>query len=119
MCHYTGLRAWGCVVVKALRYKSEGLGIDSRCRQVFSMASDSSMCPGFDSASKKYYQVNHGGKGGRCLRLTTYHFHVPMSRSLGTLTSWNPVPVMRPVIFYTGLNVMDHHSIRLISLDKV
>jgi hypothetical protein len=26
---------WGSVVVKALRYKSEGPGIDSRCRRVF------------------------------------------------------------------------------------
>jgi hypothetical protein len=27
-----------------------------------------------------------GGKGGRCVRLTTYHHIVPMSRSLGALT---------------------------------
>jgi len=27
--------AWGSVVVKALRYKSEGPGIDSRCRRGF------------------------------------------------------------------------------------
>jgi hypothetical protein len=27
--------AWGSVVVKALRYKSEGPGIDSRCRRDF------------------------------------------------------------------------------------
>jgi hypothetical protein len=26
---------WGSVVVKALRYKLEGLGIDSPCRRVF------------------------------------------------------------------------------------
>jgi hypothetical protein len=26
---------WGSVVVKALRYKSEGPGIDSRCRRGF------------------------------------------------------------------------------------
>jgi hypothetical protein len=44
--------AWGSVAVKALRYKSEGPGIDSRCHRVFSVASDSSMCPGVDSASK-------------------------------------------------------------------
>jgi len=29
------VRAWGSVVVKALRYKSEGPGIDSRCRRGF------------------------------------------------------------------------------------
>jgi hypothetical protein len=40
------------------------------------------MCPGVDSASKNEYQVNPGGKGGLCLRLTTYHLHVPMSRNL-------------------------------------
>jgi hypothetical protein len=74
--------AWGSVVVKALHYKSEGPGIDSRCRRFFSVASDSSMCPGFDSASKNEYRLNPGGKGGWCVRLTTYHLHVPMSRNL-------------------------------------
>jgi hypothetical protein len=63
--------------------KSEGPGIDSGVAGVFSVASDSSMCPGVDSASKNEYQVNPGGKGGLCPRLTTYHLHVPMSRHLG------------------------------------
>jgi hypothetical protein len=54
------------------------------------MASDSSICPEVDSASKNEYQGNLGGKGGRCVRLTTNHFHVPLSRNLGALTSWNP-----------------------------
>jgi hypothetical protein len=85
-------------VVKALRNKSEGHGIDFRCRRVFSVASDSSMCPGVESASENDYQVNPGGKGGRCVRLTTYHLHVPMSRNLGVLTSWNPLDLFRPVI---------------------
>ena len=92
---------WPSPVVKALRYKSEGPGIDSRCRRFFfSVASDSSMCPGVDSASKNEYQVNPGRKGGRCVRLTTYHVHVPMSRNLrgGGLTSWNPVGLFRPVM---------------------
>jgi hypothetical protein len=71
--------AWGSVVVKALRYKSVGPRIASRCRRGFSVASDSFMCPGVDSASKNEYQVSPGGKGSRCLRLTTYHLHVPMS----------------------------------------
>jgi hypothetical protein len=57
-----------------------------------------SMCPGVDSASKNEYQVNPGGKGGRCVRLTTYHLRVPMSRNLGALTSWNPVGLFRPVM---------------------
>ena len=29
----------------------------------------------------------HGGTGGRCVRLTTYHHTVPLSRNLGALTS--------------------------------
>jgi hypothetical protein len=54
------------------------------------MASDSSMFPGVDSASKNEYQVNPGGKGGQFVRLTTYHLRMPKSRNLGALTSWNP-----------------------------
>jgi len=71
----------------------------------FSVASDSSMCPGVDSDSKNEYQVNTGDKGGRFVRLTTYHFHVPMSRNLVALTSWNPVGLFRPVMgeFYVLL----------------
>ena len=30
-----------------------------------------------------------GGKGGQGVRMTTYHHPVPLSRNLGTLTSWN------------------------------
>jgi hypothetical protein len=41
-----------------------------------------------------------GDKGGRCVRLTTYHHPVPLSWNLGTLTSWNPLGHSRPV---TGL----------------
>jgi hypothetical protein len=78
-------------VVKALRYKSEGPGIDFGMAGVFSVASDSSMCPGVDSASKNEHQVNPGGKGG-----------LPPSRSmsinLGALTSWNRVGLFRPVM---------------------
>jgi len=41
-----------------------------------------------------------GGKGGRCVRLTTYHHPVLLSRNLGTLTSLNPLGLSRAV---TGL----------------
>jgi len=46
--------------------------------------------PGVDSASNRneYREYFLGGKGGRCVRLTTYHHPVPLSRNLGTLTSW-------------------------------
>ena len=37
----------------------------------FSGASDSSMCPGVDSASKNEYQDIPGGKDGWCTRVTT------------------------------------------------
>ena len=38
------------------------------------------------------------GKGGRCVRLKTYHHPVPLSRNLGVLTSWNPLGLSRPVL---------------------
>ena len=63
--------AWDGVVVKALRYYSEGPGIDSQSLGIFSGASDSSMGPGVDSASKNEYQDIPGGKDGRCVRVTT------------------------------------------------
>ena len=75
-------------MVKALRYMSEGPGIDSRCHRDFSM------CPGADSASKSEYQDIPGSKGGRCVRLTTYHFHVPIVKKSGGLNLLEPsVPV--------------------------
>ena len=39
-----------------------------------------------------------GGKGGRCVRQTTYHHPVPLSWNLGTLPSWNPLGLCRPVM---------------------
>jgi len=38
------------------------------------------------------------GKGGWCVRITAYHHPVPLSRNLGTLTSWNPLGLFRPVM---------------------
>ena len=38
---------------------------------IFSEASDKSMLPGVDSASKNEYQDIPGGKGGRCVGATT------------------------------------------------
>jgi len=55
----------------------KGPGIDPRSLGIFSGTSDSSMCPGVDSASKNEYQVIPGGKDGRCLRVTT----LPPSRA--------------------------------------
>jgi len=46
-----------------------------------------------------------GGKGGRCVRLTTYHHPVPLPCNLGILTSWNPLALSRPL---TGLTYLSH-----------
>ena len=63
-------------LVEALRYKSEGRGFDSRwCHWKFSLAK--SFRPyyglGVDSVSKRneYQEYFLGGKGGRCVQLTT------------------------------------------------
>ena len=53
------IRAWGSVVVKALRYYSDGPGIDFRwCHwgDFFRGSSDRTMCPEVDSASESEYQ---------------------------------------------------------------
>jgi len=64
-------------LVEALRYKPEGRGFDSRwCHWNFSLTS---FWPhyghGVDSASNRneyqQYFLGGGGKGGRCVRLTT------------------------------------------------
>jgi len=77
--------AWVSVVVNALRYKSEGPGSIPGVAVIFPVASDRSMCPGADSASKGEYQDIPRCKGGRCVRLTTYHFHVPIVKKSGGL----------------------------------
>ena len=54
------------------------------------MASEISMCPGVDSASNSVYQDNPGGKVGRCVRLTAYHFQVPIVKKSGGLNLMEP-----------------------------
>jgi hypothetical protein len=39
-----------------------------------------------------------GGKGGRCVKLTTHHYIVPMSRNLGALTLLDPSGPAWPVM---------------------
>ena len=46
-----------------------------------------------------------GGKDGLCVRLTTYHHPVALSRNLGPLTSWNPLGLSRPVMGLLYLNM--------------
>ena len=45
----------------------------------------------------EYQDYFLGGKGGQCIRLTTFHHPVPLARNLGALTSWNPLGLSRPV----------------------
>jgi hypothetical protein len=61
------------VAVKALRYNSEGLGIDPRwCRWgFFSEATDWTVCPGVIQPLKMSTRKTPGGEGGRCVRVTT------------------------------------------------
>jgi len=56
--------------------------------------------PEVDSARNRneYQEYFLGGKGGRCVRLTTCHNPTPLSRNLGTLTSRNPLSLSRPVM---------------------
>jgi len=67
------------------------------------------MALGVDSASNRneYQDYSLGVKSGRCVRLTTYHHPMPLSRNLGTLTSWNPLGLFRSV---TGLIYILHSS---------
>ena len=57
---------------------------------------------GVDSTSNgnEYQEHFLGVKAAGALTLTTYHHPVPLSRNLGTLTSWNPLGYSGPV---TGL----------------
>jgi hypothetical protein len=67
------------------------------------------MALGFDSASNRneYQEYFLGGKRGRCVRLTTY---VPLSRNLGTLTSWNPLGLYGSVMGLLYLFAKHYHK---------
>jgi len=95
----------GSTVVKVLCYKSEGRWFDPSWFQSIFIDIKffrSQYGPGVDSASNRneYEEYFPGGKGGRCVSLTTYHHPVPLLRNLGTLTSWNTLGPSGPV---TGL----------------
>jgi len=82
----------GAVWVKALRYKQEGRGFDSRwCHWNFSLKQTfrAYYGPGVDSASNRYEDQKYflRGKGGRCIQLTT----LPPLRA-DCLEIWEPQP---------------------------
>ena len=95
----------GSTVVKVLCYKSDGRWFDPRwCQCIFHSHKflPIAVWPwGRLSLQQKWVPgVFPGGKGGRCVRLRTYHHPVPLSWNLGTLTSCNPLGHTRTV---TGL----------------
>jgi len=76
LCTHTGRGDRGSTVVKLLCYKPECRWFDpSWC------PSNPTMTLGVESTSNRneYRQHFLGGKGGRCIRLTTYHHPVPLS----------------------------------------
>jgi hypothetical protein len=95
----------GSMVVKVLFYKSEGRWFDPCwCQWNFSLIynpSDRTVALGSTQLlTEMSTRTFYWDKGGRCVRLTTYHHPVPLPCNLGTLTSLNPPGHSRPV---TGL----------------
>ena len=79
----------GSTVIKVMCYKSEGCWFDpSWCHWNFS-SFRSHYGPGVDPASNRnaYREYFLEVKSGWCVRLTTYHHPVSLSRNLRTVTS--------------------------------
>jgi len=90
-------------MVKVLCYKSEGHWFNpSWCQWIFHWHKILliTLWPwGRLSLKQKWIPgVLPGGKGRRCVRLTTYHHPVLLSWNLGVLTLWNPLGLSRPVM---------------------
>ena len=92
--------AWGSVVVKAVRYKSEGPGIDSkRWHFQFILWQLTFPCAlGSIQPLKNEYQDIHGGKGGRCVRVTTLPTSCAECLVIWSLNRPEPSGSHRPVI---------------------
>jgi hypothetical protein len=71
--------AWGGVVVKALRYKSGGLGIEPQwCHWgIFPRLTTEPCALGLTQPLNMSTRKIPGSKAGRCVRPTTYHLLVP------------------------------------------
>jgi hypothetical protein len=61
----------------------------------FSVATDGTMCPGVDSASKNEYQETPAGKDGRCVRVAT--FIEPKVKKIRSVNLPEPLGPRRPV----------------------
>jgi hypothetical protein len=93
----------GGTVVKVLCYKLEGCWFDSRwCHWNFSLIQSfqSHYGPGIDSFTNRNEYQEHflGVKAAGAWGWQPYHYPVPLSWNLGTLTSWNPLGHSRPVM---------------------
>jgi hypothetical protein len=87
---------------------------------IFSVATDGTMCPGVESASKMSTRKTPGGEGGRCVRVTTYHLHSAGSReNPEALTYRIPKGLLRPVagqlyLFTTFFKCLHRYSYSVI-----
>ena len=65
---------------------------------IYSVAADISVCSGVDSTSKNEYQDIPGGKGGRCVRVTTLPPPCAECLVIWSLNRPEPSGPHRPVI---------------------
>ena len=113
----------GTTVVKVLCYKSEGRWFDpSWCHWMFHWHNPSDRTKVLGSNQSLTEMSTRGiswGKGDRCVRLTTYHHHVPLSRNLepsGPLRTCNgtalplPLRIIRPVFRHTQNRILKHQQ---------
>ena len=93
--HLSNSGAWGSVKLQVGRtqdrFQAVTLGI-------YSVAADISMCPGVDSASKKWVPGYSWGKGGRCVRVTTLPPSCAECLVIWSLNQPEPSGPHRPVI---------------------
>ena len=99
---------WGdrvSTLVKALCYKSEGRWFDPRwCHWQFfidiKIPSDHTMALGSTLPLTEMItrSISWGVKEAGLWGWQPYHHPVPLSRNLGTVTSWNPLGLFRPVM---------------------
>ena len=94
--------AWGSVVVNALRDRFQAVTLG-----IYSVAADIFVCPGVDSASKNEYQDIPGGKGGRCLGVTTLPPSCAECLEIWSLNRPEPSGPHRPVV---GAALLDIRS---------
>jgi hypothetical protein len=58
-----------------------------------------------------------GGKGGRCVRLTTYHHTVPLSRNLGAVNFYNPLGLLRDCFTFLRIVISELYKFKNFGID--